>query len=117
MPEATATRTLMACGTRTAYRRHIRREEPVDEACRKAWNAYKRGLRADGAAARLAARTAREARAAREQIAGARPFYIPRCAQCRAPLADEMGEPRWDLLEGRFVCLGRCVNPNGDRRA
>lgn len=39
-----------------------------------------------------------------------KPFQIPRCTNtaCRAPLADEQGNPRWDLLEGRFVCLGAC---------
>lgn len=38
------------------------------------------------------------------------PFYIPRCAnrRCRAPLADADGNPRWDVLEGRFVCLDTC---------
>jgi hypothetical protein len=41
-------------------------------------------------------------------LASARPFYIPLCAQCRTALRDAAGEPRWDLLEGRFVCLGRC---------
>lgn len=41
-------------------------------------------------------------------IAGAKPFYIPRCAQCSTPLADAAGNPRWDVLEGRFVCLGQC---------
>lgn len=43
------------------------------------------------------------------------PFAIPRCAQCREPLADAQGNPRWDLLEERFVCLGHC-NPKGARR-
>jgi len=39
------------------------------------------------------------------------PFYIPLCANrvCKAPLADAAGNPRWDLLEGRFVCLGGCT--------
>lgn len=39
------------------------------------------------------------------------PFYIPRCTNtaCRAPLSDSAGNPRWDLLEGRFVCLGVCL--------
>jgi hypothetical protein len=38
------------------------------------------------------------------------PFYIPKCANqaCKAPLANSAGNPRWDLLEGRFVCLGMC---------
>lgn len=37
-------------------------------------------------------------------------FYIPRCSNtgCRAALSDAAGNPRWDLLEGRFVCLGGC---------
>jgi hypothetical protein len=39
------------------------------------------------------------------------PFYIPKCANraCRAPLADAAGNPRWDILEDRFVCLGSCM--------
>lgn len=39
------------------------------------------------------------------------PFYLPRCEnrRCRAVLADAEGNPRWDLLEGRFVCLGGCT--------
>lgn len=31
---------LRPCGTPTAYMRHRRRDEPVDEACRKAWTTY-----------------------------------------------------------------------------
>lgn len=31
---------LRPCGTPTAYSRHRRRNEPVDEACRKAWTRY-----------------------------------------------------------------------------
>lgn len=38
-----------------------------------------------------------------------KPFQIPRCARCLSPLADSDGNPRWDLLEGRFVCLGACT--------
>jgi hypothetical protein len=38
------------------------------------------------------------------------PFYIPKCAnrRCREPLSDSAGNPRWDLIDGRFVCLGGC---------
>lgn len=36
-------RELAKCGTRAAYNRHIRRGEPVDEACREANAAYQRG--------------------------------------------------------------------------
>lgn len=42
-----------------------------------------------------------------------RPFHIFRCQNqgCRAPLCDTDGNPRWDLLEGRFVCLQGCRMP------
>jgi hypothetical protein len=30
------------CGTVSAYKRHRRRGEPVDEACRAAWNEWQR---------------------------------------------------------------------------
>jgi hypothetical protein len=30
------------CGTAAAYKRHQRRGEPVDAACREAWNAWQR---------------------------------------------------------------------------
>lgn len=33
------------CGTVPAYRRHVRRGEPVDEACRAAWADYFRQRR------------------------------------------------------------------------
>lgn len=61
--------------------------------------------------ARDAARAIRAAERARHiaHIPGAKQFQIPRCASCGAPLCDSAGEPRWDLLEERFVCLGRCV--------
>jgi hypothetical protein len=43
-------------------------------------------------------------------VASARPFYIPPCSRCRAPLGDSKGNPRWDIV-GRlkFVCLGGCA--------
>jgi hypothetical protein len=47
-------------------------------------------------------------------IPGAKQFQIPRCASCGALLCDGKGEPRWDLLEERFVCLGRCVGRGGE---
>jgi hypothetical protein len=31
-----------ACGTAAAYKRHLRRGEPVDQACREAWNTWQR---------------------------------------------------------------------------
>ncbi len=67
-------------------------------------------------ALREAEQAERATRAAQVAHAGAKPFQIPRCANldCRAPLADEQGEPRWDLLEERFVCLGRCVGRGGE---
>jgi hypothetical protein len=39
------------------------------------------------------------------------PFYIPKCAnrRCRAPLSDSDGNPRWDIINGLFVCLRGCV--------
>lgn len=33
-----------ACGTASAYKRHKRKGEPVDTACREAWNAYQREM-------------------------------------------------------------------------
>lgn len=45
---------LRPCGTPTAYSRHRRRSEPVDEACRKAWTRYQ----AERAAARSLAASA-----------------------------------------------------------
>lgn len=110
----TITETGLVCGTRHAYGRHRRRGEPIDDACRAAWNAYRSGRRAE---ARLARRKARSATIARQTAVplGAKLFQIPRCAQCRAPLANAAGEPRWELLEGRFVCLGRCVGAGAHR--
>lgn len=32
------------CGTNAAYKRHQRRGEPIDAACRAAWAAYQREL-------------------------------------------------------------------------
>jgi hypothetical protein len=110
----TTTETGLVCGTRHAYGRHRRRGEPIDDACRAAWNAYRSDHRAAGRLARRKARSAAIARAA-ALPAGAKPFHIPRCTDCRAPLANAAGEPRWDLLEGRFVCLGRCVMAGGRR--
>lgn len=37
---------LAPCGTQAAYERHLRRKEPVDEACRKAHNDRRRADRA-----------------------------------------------------------------------
>lgn len=39
-------RPLAPCGTFSAYRRHLRRDEPVDDACREAANAEARERRA-----------------------------------------------------------------------
>lgn len=40
---------------------------------------------------------------------GVRPFVAPGCARCRAPLADEHGNPRWEVVgKLTFVCLGGC---------
>lgn len=35
-------RKLAPCGTYAAYRRHQRRGEPIDDACRDAYNAHQR---------------------------------------------------------------------------
>lgn len=45
---------LAPCGTWAAYRRHLRRYEPVDDACRKAASAYVSGRRAARKAAQAA---------------------------------------------------------------
>lgn len=39
-------RSLAPCGTFSAYRRHLRRDEPIDEACREAANTEARERRA-----------------------------------------------------------------------
>ena len=33
------------CGTPSAYRRHLRNDEPIDDACRDAWNRQGREAR------------------------------------------------------------------------
>lgn len=100
------TRTLTPCGNETSYARHVRLRQPIDEACRKASRDASARRRVEASLRRL-----RMAARARGHV-----FQIPRCEQCRAPLADAKGEPRWDLLEGRFVCLGRCVGGEEARR-
>ena len=47
-------RELKPCGTWAAYRRHLRRCEPVDDACRKAASAYVTRRRAARKAAQAA---------------------------------------------------------------
>lgn len=37
-------RELKPCGTRAAYTRHYRNGEPIDDACREAFNAYTAGV-------------------------------------------------------------------------
>ena len=37
---------LAPCGTPAAYRRHLRNSEPIDDACRQAWNEQARVRRA-----------------------------------------------------------------------
>jgi hypothetical protein len=44
--ETRVKRNLAPCGTWAAYRRHLRRYEPVDDACRKAASAYVTARRA-----------------------------------------------------------------------
>jgi hypothetical protein len=40
---------------------------------------------------------------------GIQPFLIPRCGWCEAPLADEQGRPRWEVVDRlKLVCLGGC---------
>jgi len=72
-------------------------------------NARRSLRREEARAVRSSERARRAALAAQAANGGGRPFQIPRCAACSAPLSDAAGEPRWDLLEGRFVCLGRCA--------
>lgn len=104
----TATRTLAPHGTQTAYARHIQRGETACRACKAANRDASRASRAVVVEQRRVARSRAIARDV--ALRGVRPFQIPRCANagCRAPLADSAGEPRWDLLEGRFVCLRGC---------
>ena len=37
-------RPLASCGTYAAYRRHLRRGEPIDSACREAYNEHQRTM-------------------------------------------------------------------------
>lgn len=40
---------------------------------------------------------------------GVRPFLIPGCARCGARLADQHGNPRWEIVgKLAFICLGGC---------
>lgn len=45
-------RPLQPCGTIAAYARHVRRDEPIDEACREAMRAYQRVRRTGSTEAR-----------------------------------------------------------------
>lgn len=65
MVVAVGERVLAPCGSVSAYQRHLRRGEPVDEACRRAWRLYYRGwLERNGAA-----RAERRSRSRAEQRA------------------------------------------------
>lgn len=104
------TRTLQPHGTLAAYARHKQRGEDACAACKAARRDYSRASRADGLQRRTGTRRQAGTReAVREAIRRAKPFQIPRCADCLAPLADAKGNPRWGILEDRFVCLGRCA--------
>lgn len=39
---------------------------------------------------------------------GIKPFGRVRCQRCRAGLHDSAGNPRWEILDGQFVCPERC---------
>lgn len=39
------TKPLQPCGTQSAYTRHVRRREPIDDACRAAHTAHRKALR------------------------------------------------------------------------
>lgn len=39
------TKPLQPCGTQAAYTRHVRRREPIDDACRAAHTAHRKALR------------------------------------------------------------------------
>ena len=39
---------------------------------------------------------------------GIRPFNGIQCAHCKAGLHDRIGNPRWDVVAGQFVCVGGC---------
>jgi hypothetical protein len=38
-------------------------------------------------------------------------FYSPPCWRCRRILEDSDGNPRWDIIGGRFICPGGCTRP------
>lgn len=39
---------------------------------------------------------------------GVKPFTFYCCDLCKAGLHDRVGNPRWEMLDGRFVCTERC---------
>jgi hypothetical protein len=40
--------------------------------------------------------------------AGTQHFVAPRCARCGTTLCSPQGDPRWEILEGEFVCWESC---------
>ena len=109
----TTTRPVAPCGTEPAEKRHRRRHEPIDQACRTARNG------AEAARMRHEYAHARErhlTEVARQLVLaeGVRVFHGLRCADCKTGLHDSQGAPRWEIQwPMRFVCLGGCRG--GDR--
>ena len=117
----TATTAEKVCGTRAGYDRHRRRGEPIDGACRTAYNAYNYDRRAEHRAARRAMRAAHEAREARRAIEAAerrgREIRVLRLDSGSIPLGayagtDQAHEFVPDLNTGTscMACFGWCTD-------
>ena len=77
------------CGTPAAYSRHVRNGEPIDDACRLAWNAYQ----AERRLVRLAKRAAIEAEAQAKRDAKNAKVREARAAKKAAAAAAAEGSP------------------------
>lgn len=49
-----------------------------------------------------------EARTLTAAQLGIKAFIGVRCERCKAGLHDAVGNPRWDFVDGRFVCREVC---------
>jgi hypothetical protein len=54
---------------------------------------------------------------ANPKLIGGRHFNIPGCSSCGRLLHDHRGQPFWDFIDGRFVCVGGCRGWAPARRA
>ena len=92
------------CGTHAAYKRHKRRKEPVDEACREAAAEHVRAQRA-----REAERAAQNAAAVDEATAGGTVRQLVAYGEFEEVTVPEHEEPlesaRWRLRRARAAIL------------